>query len=68
MANSDTCIHQPRGLCPQCQADRDEDPVAWLEFGAHTDGLRQLADLQAEIDTADDRPQQPMSQGSDIPF
>jgi hypothetical protein len=48
--SSDNCIHAAAGLCPDCQAARDDDPEAWEEFGDHIDGLRRYAELQAEME------------------
>jgi hypothetical protein len=33
-----TCIHAQHGLCPKCQADYDQDPQAYVEFGQHPQG------------------------------
>lgn len=60
-----TCIHSTTGLCPACQADHDEDPAAWLEFGEHTDGIRRWEELQAEMDARE--PAEPVASG-DYPF
>jgi hypothetical protein len=53
-----TCIHQPTGLCPACQAEYDEDPVAWMEYGDHPAGLANWRALQAEMDEQAQRPHQ----------
>ena len=45
-----TCTHQAAGLCADCQADYDEDPAAWLEFGNHPEGLARWNAEQAMID------------------
>jgi hypothetical protein len=45
-----TCIHQSEGLCPTCQADHDEDPLAWAEFGNHPQGIANWHALQAELE------------------
>jgi len=34
------CIHCTDGLCKKCQAEYDEDPSAWLEYGQHEQGER----------------------------
>lgn len=44
------CIHAPGGLCPDCQADYEEDPEAWLEFGEHQAGIERWRKLQEEMD------------------
>jgi hypothetical protein len=44
-----TCIHATTGLCPQCQEEYNEDPLAFLEFGQHTAGIANWAALQAEM-------------------
>lgn len=50
----DHCIHQERGLCPACQADYDQDPQAFEEYGDHPAGLerwnRELQDILADMD------------------
>jgi len=46
------CIHNETGLCPDCQADHDADPTAWLEFGLHTQGVENSNRLQAEMEAA----------------
>lgn len=49
-----TCIHNEEiglpGLCPSCQEDHDEDPLAWLEYGDHTQGIANWRRLQEEMD------------------
>lgn len=45
----ETCIHRQSGLCPDCQADFDADPMAWIEFGNHPQGLARWQDLQEEM-------------------
>jgi len=52
MDNVLTCIHSDHGLCPDCQAEYDEDALAWAEFGNHTAGLARLRALQAEMEAA----------------
>lgn len=44
------CIHSDSGLCEACQADYDEDPAAWIEFGDHIAGLAAWKALQKEMD------------------
>ena len=38
-----TCIHclaaDMTGMCDDCQAEYDEDPSAWYEFGFHPRGI-----------------------------
>ena len=41
------CNHRIDGLCPACQADHDEDPSAWEEYGNHPQGQ---ANWQALLD------------------
>jgi hypothetical protein len=62
-----TCIHQSHGLCRRCQRDFDEDPVAWLEFGNHPEGLANLAALEAELaaEAAAYRREEELRQGQD---
>ncbi len=45
------CIHSPDGrtLCPACQADYDEDPLAWESYGAHPAGIANAEALEREI-------------------
>lgn len=52
MSSSDTCIHRDKGLCPDCQAERDADPQAWEEYGRHAKGEARWAALQAEMRAA----------------
>jgi len=44
-----TCIHSTTGLCPDCQANHDEDPTAWMEYGNHPDGIARWKALQEEM-------------------
>lgn len=47
-----TCVHREpgtEGLCGQCQADYEEDPSAWIEFGPHPAGQENLHRLQEEM-------------------
>lgn len=48
-----TCNHQRAiglaGLCEDCQAEYDEDPSAYEEYGPHQQGERNWAALQAEL-------------------
>jgi hypothetical protein len=45
------CTHQPDGpLCQKCQADADEDPLAWSEYGNHPAGLERFRREQAEYE------------------
>lgn len=60
-----TCIHSDTGLCPDCQADYDVDPLAWLEFGLHTEGIARWNTLRAEI--AAQEPDEPID-WTDVPF
>lgn len=56
-----TCIHSTAGLCPACQADYDEDPAAWLEFGDHPEGIARWKAEQERIDrNAADQPTMPL--------
>ncbi len=45
------CIHTETGvgLCEQCQADYDEDPMAYVEFGYHPEGIRRWREEEASI-------------------
>ena len=68
----DTCVHQPRGLCPECQRDADEDPEAWTEFGRHPDGIRRARELEEEMRVEAERQRAedslPARDDSDIPY
>lgn len=44
-----TCVHTAAGLCPACQADYEADPIAWIEYGDHPDGIRRSRDLAEEL-------------------
>lgn len=44
-----TCVHAAAGLCPQCRADFDEDPQAYLEYGDHPAGLERYRALLEEM-------------------
>jgi hypothetical protein len=44
-----TCVHAESGLCDACQADYDEDPESWEEFGSHPAGIANWEALQAEM-------------------
>ena len=44
------CIHNAIGLCDACQAEHDEDPIAWIEFGQHEAGIENWHRLQVEMD------------------
>jgi hypothetical protein len=37
------CTRRDSGLCSACQADYDEDPLAWIEFGDHPAGQSRWA-------------------------
>lgn len=47
-----TCVHmadlQP-GLCPDCQADYEEDTEAYHEFGDHPAGIERWKELEADL-------------------
>ena len=62
-----TCIHFTDGLCPACQADYDDDPSAWLEYGEHTAGITRWQELQAEMKAALAEPA-PEIDWTDVPF
>ncbi len=47
-----TCIHREQGLCESCQAEYDEDPEAFEEFGRHPEGMRRWAELEAEMEAS----------------
>lgn len=61
-----TCIHAESGLCPACQAEYDEDPRAYLEFGDHPQGIANWKALQEEM-AAEPEPG-PAVDMSDVPF
>lgn len=64
-----TCIHQFRGLCECCQADYDEDPAAWVEFGNHPRGIANWEALRAELLGEGPPPEGPGHvDDSEIPF
>lgn len=47
-----TCIHMPEpgeGLCPDCQADYEDDPQSWHEFGDHPAGIERWKELEADL-------------------
>ena len=46
------CIHSDKGLCPECRADYDVDPEAWIEFGQHKAGIERWWKFQAELEAA----------------
>jgi len=57
-----TCVHAEQGLCPQCQADYDQDPEGYLEMGDHPAGLanyqqllNEMAEEQARVRDAADQ-------------
>jgi hypothetical protein len=45
-----TCVHADQGLCPACQAEYEEDPQAWIEFGDHPAGLARWKPVQDAMD------------------
>jgi hypothetical protein len=59
-----TCIHAANGLCPDCEADYDYDPIAWVEFGNHPQGI---ANWEAELKAIEEW-QQPSEPDPTIPF
>lgn len=61
------CIHAESGLCPNCRADYEEDPGAWLEFGRNPQGIANWQALQEEIAADQARMVQPMDM-TDVPF
>lgn len=66
-----TCIHAASGLCPECQADYDEDPDAWIEFGPHPEGIaRWKAEeaIQAEWERQNPAPTETQPPDPVIPF
>jgi hypothetical protein len=45
-----SCIHtNGAGLCPDCQAEYDSDPMAYVEYGEHPEGRENWRALQEEI-------------------
>ncbi len=42
------CHHADGGMCVECQADHDEDPTAYAEYGPHAEGDRRWAAVMAE--------------------
>lgn len=66
-----TCSHRlaegKEGLCPECEADREEDYLAWMEFGPHPQGEQNWADLQREMAEEAAIPKPPPDT-SDVPF
>lgn len=65
-----TCFHASLGLCSECQAEHDEDPQAWIEYGPHPDGNARWESLQGEIaQAADDRANwNAADQDASVPF
>ena len=41
-----TCIHAESGLCPDCQQEFDFDPVAYIDYGDHPEGIERWAEVQ----------------------
>lgn len=60
-----TCIHREAlnrlGLCSSCKEEFETDPLAFIEYGSHPEGIRRWEALQAEMlegraaDCCDDR-------------
>jgi hypothetical protein len=66
-----TCIHSTDGLCEQCQADYDEDPDAWIEYGPHPAGIARWAAeqaMQAEWCRQHPASTEPLKPDPEIPF
>lgn len=64
------CVHMDEGLCAECQADYDEDPSAWDEYGNHPVGLANWRALQDEIAAEAERVRSlpPMQDDPSIPY
>ncbi len=56
------CLHSPDGvsLCEACQDDFECDPQAYVEYGAHRQGLANWTQLQAEMDARPTQPHRPL--------
>lgn len=54
------------GLCERCQADYDEDPSSYLEFGDYPQGIANWNALKEEMDALQDPT--PAEAWDDIPF
>ncbi len=42
-----TCIHTTEGLCPTCKSEYNVDPLAYIEFGQHPEGIRRWQEERA---------------------
>ncbi len=62
-----TCIHADLGLCEHCQAEYDENPAEYLEYGDHPAGIERWRELTAEI-AADRARESTIPPNPDIPF
>jgi hypothetical protein len=49
MESWQTCVHCCDGLCPVCQAQFEEDPDSWIQFGDHPAGIANWEALCAEM-------------------
>ena len=63
---SDTCIHQPHGLCESCEEQRASDPIAWEEYGHHEAGERRWAEELRRIE--EERRSVASNDVSDLPW
>ena len=67
-----TCVHVAGGMCPSCLADCEEDPIAWLEYGNHTEGLdrwRMLREEKAQMYRRQDEVEpEDAANDDDLPF
>jgi len=62
------CIHQQKGLCPDCQEAYNAEPESWLEFGEHEEGIKNWEALKEEMRTWQKDWQFENDVGEDIPF
>lgn len=44
-----TCIHVEIGLCPSCREEYAVDPLAWIEYGEHQQGILNWQSLKQEF-------------------
>src|SRR5262245_30822344 len=44
-----TCVYAVRGLYPECRAEFNEDPEAYIEFGNHPAGIERYRALLNEL-------------------
>jgi len=68
-AKMNPCIHTNGiGLCLDCQTAYDDDPLAYIEFGDHPEGIRRWQELQAEMEAERQRPVVVRIADDELPF